>query len=82
MLHYLSLGKEWHFINRSKQVKFELKQALKEDFTENDALKFLKQSKITHIVLENCDKPSDFLKKISKEIYNNGEFSVLEIFTQ
>lgn len=80
MLHYLSLGKEWHFVNRSKQVKFELKQALKNAFTEQDALNFIKQTRLTHIVLENGDMPSNFLKEISKEVYADGKTSVFEIF--
>ena len=82
MLHYLSLGKEWHFVNRSKQVKFELKQVLKEDFTEQDALNFIKRTRITHIVLENGDTLSNFLKEISREVYADGESSIFEIFTK
>ncbi|MFC1894373.1 hypothetical protein ACFLYH_00305 [Candidatus Dependentiae bacterium] len=79
LLHYLSLGKEWHTINRKKQIGFELKSHLTKTFSEDDANKFLVQAKITHIILEDGDTPSDFLRKIGREIYNLEGFSVFEV---
>ncbi len=79
LLHYLSFGKEWHAINRRKQILFELTSYLPKIFSEDDAKKFLNHAKITHIILEDGDTPSNFLRKIGREIYNANGFSVFEI---
>ena len=79
LLHYLSLGKEWHYLNRLKQVNFEFRSHLNEPFDEEIALNFIRQAGITHIILEHGDRPSAFLNKISKEMYNNNECSIFQV---
>jgi hypothetical protein len=80
--HRLSGGREWYWNNRKVQVynetKIELRKLSKKN--ELDWLKhFLTEKKITHLVMENGDTPSQMLNKISRLIHQQGQLSVLEI---
>ncbi len=83
LMYYLSFGKEWSFVNRYQQVYYEIYEhwnKLQETGEpERWATDFLKQTGITHIVLENGDKPTPFLQSISKEIYSNGSIMIMSV---
>lgn len=83
ILYYLSLGKNWSWLNRPKQINYEMRgyfdryKHLK--YSEEWAINFLKLSRINYIILENGDKPSSFLLKNTKKVYNNKSITILKI---
>lgn len=79
-LYFLSFGKKWYMKNRCQQVEYEIRQHLERDaFTDVEAKKFLRTHCITHIVLENGDKPTEFLDSITHLCYANNNVAILEV---
>jgi len=75
-----------HFVTPSKISNKALTDVLVTqknfDWTEQQAIDFIKQSKITHVILENQDKPSELLKSLTSEIYKNPDVRILEVKTK
>jgi len=82
MLNKLSFGKEWCMHNRMQQIKHEISTKIQmrtQPFNEDDACNFLKRACITHILLEQDDKPSVFLNTITKKIYDKSGIIILHV---
>lgn len=78
--HTLSFGKEWFAFNTQQQIEYDIAQNLHhKTFTQDDAITFLKNFKITHIALENNDQPSLFVTTIAQKVYQNQTISFWEV---
>jgi len=84
-LFYLSLGKNWSWINIPAKIDREVKSYWKGfgEMGEKEAkqwvTQFLKSQSIDYIVLENGDKPSEFLLKFTEKVYENSRVTILYV---
>jgi hypothetical protein len=85
LLYYLSFGKQWSWLNLAPQFHYEVRQYLSELASLNPeqqkkwAVDFLMGAHIKYIVLENEDKPTDFLVRMTEEIYKKNSVIILKV---
>ena len=78
--HVLSFGREWYLDNWRQYIMQSLFYTLLTlPKTNLWAKRFLKNSCVTHIVLEKYDQPGEFLKSITKTIYKNKSVTILQV---
>jgi len=85
IVHYFRFGKEWTWLNMPKQIDFEIKQNLKglDSLAWSQKPKWLKDfleaANIDYVVLENYDKPNNFLRTVSQEVYADKSVEILKV---
>ena len=84
-LYYLSGGRDWSWINIPGKLDREIKQQWS-DYKQMDSnqlqswgLDFLDSQNISHLVLENGDRPSPFLQTLAQTVFTNDEITILQI---
>ena len=84
-VYYLSGGRDWSWINMPAKLDREIKQQWS-DYKQMDSnqlqswgLDFLDSQNISHLVLENGDRPSPFLQTLAQTVFTNDEITILQI---
>jgi hypothetical protein len=84
-LYYLSFGKNWSWINIPAKINREIKAYWDEYDKMNEkeatlwAQKFIKSQGINYIVLENGDRPTSLLLKLTDKVYENSKVIILRV---
>lgn len=80
ILYILSNKVDWYYPNRADQVKYEVKNHLKNfSVTRTWVLEFIESAKINYIILENNDRPTKFLNEVAAKVYANEAVTILKI---
>ena len=84
-LYYLSGGRDWSWINTPAKLDREIKQQWS-GYQQMDSNQqqlwgrdFLDSQNISHLVLENGDRPSPFLQTFAQTVFANDEITILQI---
>ena len=85
VLYYLSGGRDWSWINIPAKIDREIKQQWNE-YQQMDTNQlqswgrdFVDRQNISHLVLENGDRPSAFLQTLAKTVFTNDEITILQV---
>jgi hypothetical protein len=84
-LYYLSGGRDWSWINIPGKIDREIKQQwsdyrqMNSNQQQSWGLDFLDSQNVSHLVLENGDRPSPFLQTLAQTVFTNDEITILQI---
>ncbi len=81
VLYYLSLGKKWSWVNRFKDIHYEIRRNLEELAALRPgpewAEEMIRSAGIDYVVLEQGDAPGEWLKARGREVFRNAAVTVL-----